>query len=290
MCLILSVHGAHARSGNAASTPKEAVDIIAGAGFKYIELPVTTWNINPETVTKKDIANVKELLTSGGLEASSLGMIWHRDYTIVTSSTTEWKRNLNYANKLFDFSVAMGVKVMNLGFGMDVPLTVDYTEGLKIQVKFWKEACTHAEDVGVIVAVEHGNRRHQVNARNTTKQIIDLVDAIDSPSFQINAQIAAMAYNDLDLPAAIRAMGDRIKLIHIADVPGFNPIVERVLPMIPGKGKLDFIPILQAFKAIGYNGEICMEPRSGSPGLSVKEVAAEFSEGRKFLEAKWKQA
>ncbi len=288
--MILSVHGAHARSGNVASTPQEAVDIITGAGFKYIELPVTTWNINPEIVTKKDIANVKELVTSSGLEVSSLGMIWHRDYTIVTSSTPEWKRNLNYANKLFDFSVAMGARVMNLGFGMDVPLTVEYFEGLKTQVKFWKEACKHAEDVGVIVAVEHGNRRHQVNARNTTKQIIDLVDAIDSPSFQINAQIAAMAYNDLDVPAAIKAMGDRIKLVHIADVPGFNPIVDRVLPLIPGKGKLDFKSILKAFKAVGYNGEICMEPSSGSPGLTVTEVAAEFSEGRKFLEAKWKQA
>jgi sugar phosphate isomerase/epimerase len=144
--------------------------------------------------------------------------------------------------------------------------------------------------MGVIVAVEHINRSHTSNVGNTTKEIIDLVNAINSPSFQIMAQIQTMAYTDLDLSASIRAMGDRIKLVHIADVPGFNPIVDRVLPMIPGKGKLDFLSIFKAFKAIGYDGEICMEPRPGSPGLIGKEVVSELSAGRKLLEAKWKQA
>ena len=285
LCLILSMHGVSLR--NAVSTPKEAVDITAKAGFKSIELPVSTWNINPETVTKKDITDIKNILKSGGVEASSLGMIWPAKYILVTSSTTEWKRNINYATKLFDFSAALGVKVLNLGAGRHVPLNVEYIEGLKTQVRFWKEACEHAENLGVIVAVEHTGRSHTSNVGNTTKELIDLVKAINSPSFQINAQIQSMAITDLDIPAAIRAMGSMIKLVHIGDVLGFNPIIDSVESMLPGKGKLDFIPILKALKDVGYNGEICLEP---SPPTLGKDIISELRESRKFLEANWKQA
>ena len=283
--LILSMHGVSLI--NAASTPKEAVDITAKAGFKYIELPVSTWKINPETVTKKDIADIEDILKSGGVKASSLGMIWPANYSIVTSSTTEWARNINYANKLFDFSAALGVKVMNLGAGRSVPLNMDYLEGVKIQVKFWKEACKHAEDVGVIVAIEHNGRSHTSNVGNTTKELTDLVKAINSSSFQINAQIQSMVLTDLDVPGAIRAMGSMIKLVHIGDVLGTNSITDQTSSLVPGKGKLDFIPILKALKDIGYNGEICLEP---SPPTLGKDVVSELRDGRKFLEAKLKQA
>ncbi len=63
------------------------------------------------------------------------------------------------------------------------------------------------------------------NVANTTKQLVDLVEAVISSSFQINAQIYQMDYSDLDIPTAIRASGQMIKLVHVADVVGFNPLV-----------------------------------------------------------------
>jgi len=279
--LIVSIHGGSVN--RVAPTPKEAVDIIAKAGFKYIELPVTSWKINPETITKQEIAKIKDLFKSG-VEASSLGTIWPNDYVMVTSSESEWQRNLNYANKLFDFSAAIGVRVMNLGAGpaRSIPAGVPYYDGLKTLVKFWKEACKHAEDVGVIAGIEHLGAN--ANVGNTTKQIIDLVEAIDSPSFQINAQIQTMAITDLDVPAAIRASGNMIKLVHIADVQGFNPLTESTSSVMPGKGKLDFVTIFKTLKDIGYDGEICIETGLG------KDYVSEMRKGREFLEAKWKQA
>lgn len=135
-----------------AATPQEAVDIAAQAGFQYIEIPVTTWSplTNPETATQNEIAAIQEILTSSGVEASSLGMIWPPNYMMVTRSPTYWTRNLNYAQKLFDFSAALGVTVMNLGGPQvrSVPVNVPYYEGLKTLVRFWQAACRHAEDVG----------------------------------------------------------------------------------------------------------------------------------------------
>ena len=71
-----------------ASTPQEVVDVAAKAGFRYIELPLTTWNIDPETATNKNIETIKDVLKLG-VEASSLGMIWPNDYAMVTTSTPD---------------------------------------------------------------------------------------------------------------------------------------------------------------------------------------------------------
>ncbi len=285
--LILSIHGLSL--SRVASSPKEAIDITAKSGFKYLELPVTTWKINPETVTKKDIANIKDMLHSGSVEVNSLGMIWPINYRMVTRSTTEWKRNVNYANKLFDFSAVFGVKIMNLGGPLvrSIPQNIPYFNGFKMLVSFWKEACKHAEDLGIVIGIEHIVRDHQSNVGDTTKQVVDMIKAVDSPSFQINAQIHQMAYSDLNIAAAIRASGDMIKLVHIADVMGFNPLIDAISFITPGKGRLDFVSVFKALKNIGYDGEIVMEPDPWGPG---DNYMSELRSGRKFLEEKWKQA
>lgn len=282
--MIVSVHAGIL--SQLTSSPLEAVDIAAKAGVKYLELPVQlpAWKINPETATKENINNVKEVLGSR-VKASSLGAIWPDNYYMITTSTAEWKRNLSYAKKLFDLAAALDVEVMNLGGRKvrSVPANMSYYDGVKLLVKFWKEACKPAEDRGIIVAIEHFGR-HETNIGDNTKQIIDLVKAIDSPSFQINAQIFAMAYTDLDVPAAIKASRGMIKLLHIADVQGLNPLTESIATVMPGKGKLDFPAIFRALKGIGYDGEICIEVVLG------KDPISELKESKRFIEANWKQA
>ena len=284
--MMISIHGISLRE--VATTPREAVEIAVEAGFEYIEIPVTTWKIDPETATKKDIADVRDTLSSGGVDARSLGMIWPRDQVMVTGSSIQWRRNIDYARALFDLSAALGIEVMNLGGPQvrGVPADVPYYEGLKTLVRFWREACRHAEDVGVIVCIEQIVRR-STNVANTTKQVMDLVEAVGSPSFRINAQVHQMAYADLDVPAALRASGGMIKLVHIADVGGFNPLVDPVAFMTPGRGRLDFESVFRAFRDIGYDGEFCMEP---SPHELGEDYVSELREGRELLEAKWKQA
>lgn len=152
--------------------------------------------------------------------------------------------------------------------------------------RFWREACKHAEDVGVIVGIEHIGINN-TNVANTTKQILDLVEAVNSPSFQINAQIHEMAYADLDVSSTIKASGGFIKLVHIADVAGYNPIVDPVSFVTPGKGTLDFTSIFRALKDIGYNGEVCMEPNANT---LKGDYISELRERKDLLKTKWKEA
>jgi sugar phosphate isomerase/epimerase len=266
-----------------------AVEAATEAGFKYIEVPVTTWRINPESIRRSDVADMKAMLKAGGVAASSLGMIWPRDYGMVAGSAAEWDRNIYYASKLFDFSAELGVKLLNLGgSARSAPSSMSYKEGLKTFVRFWREASKYAENKGVIVCIEDLVRSHEINIGNTTKEIIDLVEAVGSPSFQINAQVHQMAYTDLDVVDALRASGAMVKLVHIADVTGFNALLDPASFVTPGKGRLDFASVFRAFKDIGYNGEFCIEPRADS--LEGKDFVSELRSGRELLEAEWASA
>jgi sugar phosphate isomerase/epimerase len=282
--LIISIHGVSL--SRVTSSPEEAVKAAADAGFKYIEVPVTTWRIDPVTVTRNEVAEVKATLEAGGVEASSLGMIWPRDYGMVAASAAERDRNLNYAGKLFAFSAELGVKLLNLGgSARSAPSNMPYIEGLDEFVQFWRQACKSAEDLGVTVCIEDLVRSHEMNIGNTSKEIIDLVEAVGSPSFQINAQVHQMAYTDLDVVEALRASRGMVKLVHIADVAGFNAVMDPIMFLSPGRGRLDFASVLRAFKEIGYDGEFCVEPRADS--LVGKDYVSELREGRELLEAKW---
>lgn len=258
----------------------------AKAGFKYLEIPVTTWKINPETVTSKEIADIEDLLKTRGVDARSLGMIWPRDYGMVTKDPAEWRRNLNYAAKLFKFSAALGIEALNFGgSARSVPTSIPYYDGLKIWVQFWREASRYAEAAGVVVCIEDLVRSHSSNVGTTSKQIMDLVEAVNSPAFQINAQIHQMAYTDLDVAAAIRAAGDRIKLVHIADIVGVNPAVDPIAFVPPGKGRLDFAAVCKALKEVHYDGELCIEPRAET--LEGTDFVSDLRAGRKLLQATW---
>jgi sugar phosphate isomerase/epimerase len=271
-----------------APKPHEAVETAKRAGFNNIEIPVTTWEINPETISNSDIKNIESICTSVEVKASSLGMIWPRKYSLITSSRSQWSRNLNYANKLFDLSSALEIEVMNLGGPevRSVPADLPYYKGVMKLARFWRKACKHAEDVGVIVGIEHIGINN-TNVANTTKQVLDLVEAVNSPSFQINAQIHEMVYADLDVSSAIKASEGLIKLVHIADVTGYNPIVDPVSFVTPGKGNLDFTSIFRALKDIGYDGEVCMEPNTNTLN---EDYISELREGKELLMEKWKEA
>jgi sugar phosphate isomerase/epimerase len=285
--VILGVHGiAISLPIGKGSTPYEAVEIAENAGFKRLTIPVKSpaWKIDPLSITNDEIINIKKAIGSG-VEATCLGFIWPSDYLMVTTSQEEWNRNLNYANKVSDLARALNVELIIFGApGRSVPADIPYYEGIRTLTKFWREACKHSEDVGITWLIEQSSKA-RTSVGNTTKDLIDLVKTVDSPSFQMCAQIHDMAFNDVDVPAAIRASGDMIKMVHVADVVDLNPIVEsKTSFLIPGKGNLNFVAIFRALKDIGYKGEVCIEAILGDDPVS------DLRECKEFLEEKWKQA
>jgi sugar phosphate isomerase/epimerase len=144
-----------------------------------------------------------------------------------------------------------------------------------------------AEDCGVVVGIEN----HANNLIDSPDSMRWLAELAPSP----NIGIALAPYHlpqDPELIAGlITTLGDR--LVHFyAWQHGMGchkklPKEQELLQM-PGRGTLDFKPVVQALKKIGYKGwtEIFMHPvPRGIPILpTVDEVTAEINRAREYME------
>ena len=269
-----------------ASSPKEVVDILSSSGIGNLTIPIRspTWGLLPETITPNELTKIAEMIPSS-INVSGIGNCWLNESAMITDSPSEWKRNLDYAKKLCQIAAAFDAQHIVIGApGRSVPSGVSYYDGIKKLVKFWKEVCADAENSDVMFCVEHSSLARS-NVGNTTKELIDLVDAVDSPRFEMIAQIGDMAVNDLDISNAIRYAGDRIKQVHIADVTGLNPLVDGWASlMLPGEGNLEFVEIFSALKNVGYEGEICLESWIRDDPIST------LVDYRKRIEELWNKA
>ena len=144
-----------------------------------------------------------------------------------------------------------------------------------------------AERIGVVLGVEnHGNSL--IHSAESQQMLLDI---IDSPQLGIALAPYHLPQDAQQIGRLVERLGER--LVHFqAWQHGkgcHRPMPKRdeLLPL-PGRGELDFRPILPALKTIGYTGrtEIFMHPTPrGVPILEpTAAVTAEINRARQYLE------
>lgn len=144
-----------------------------------------------------------------------------------------------------------------------------------------------AEETGVTIAIEnHGN--NLIDSPDSLKWLVEL-----SPSKQLGVALAPyhLEQNPQLIAELIQSLGDRIAVFY-AWQHGMGCMKklpkEQELLQMPGRGNLDFEPLVEALKSINYAGwtEIFMHPvPRGIPILeSTDRVTAEINRSRAYLE------
>jgi len=144
-----------------------------------------------------------------------------------------------------------------------------------------------AEETGVTIAIEnHAN--NLVESPDAMKWLAEL-----RPSEHLAVAFAPyhLPQDEKLLAALIRALGDRITVFyawqHGMGCHKKRPKEQELLQM-PGRGKLEFAPLLAALRDVGYAGwtEIFMHPvPRGVPILEpTAAVTAEINRSREYLE------
>ena len=171
---------------------------------------------------------------------------------------------------------------------------------LKAAVKMFAEKMklhvAAAEAAGVTIGIEnHGN--NLINTPDSLKWFAEF-----APSKNIGVAMAPYHLETLgqtadDLARLIRSLGNRIVMFY-AWQHGMGchkklPKEQELLQM-PGRGKLDFTPMLQALKAVNYTGytSIFMHPvPRGIPILPTStETTAEINRARVYLKTRLDKA
>ena len=95
---------------------------------------------------------------------------------------------------------------------------------------------------------------------NTPEDLLGLLDAVGHPNLFAQLDLYHMARQELELPAAIRALVGRIGHVQFADCPGRGA---------PGSGALDFAAALHALDEAGYDGWLAAEYRTDAAGTEA---------------------
>ena len=107
----------------------------------------------------------------------------------------------------------------------------------------------HARSLGVTLAVEALNR-FETDILSTTRQAVELVDAVGDRGVQLMLDTFHMNMEDRSIPDAIRLAGPRIAHFQANENHRGHP----------GTGHLDWPAIMRALAQAGYRGPISLEP------------------------------
>lgn len=146
-----------------------------------------------------------------------------------------------------------------------------------------------ARECGVTIAIEN----HAHNLVDSTDAIKWLMELESSPHLGIALAPSHLPQDPQLLSSLIREIGPRIAVFYAwQNGHGFMTKLpkEEELLQLPGRGELDFGPLLQALKDVNYAGwtEIFMHPTPrGVPILETTgAVTAEINKARRYLDEK----
>lgn len=205
-----------------------------------------------------DPNRITELLKKYNIEASSICAIYTPERDLVSSDENIRKNAINYIKSCVDFAYKIGAKGVSvtptacMKIRPEAEIAREWSwavEGIRIAGKY-------AQDYGIRLAVEPWNR-YENYLVNRLEQSLAMVNEVDLPNVGCMGDTYHMNIEEVDIADAFRLVRDKLFYVHVADSNR----------AAPGRGHIDFKPIVQALKEIGYEGYISMEllPAAADP-------------------------
>ncbi len=110
------------------------------------------------------------------------------------------------------------------------------------------ELCRYAESHGVTILLEPLNR-YECDYLNTIADVLAVAEEIRAPNLRLLADTFHMNIEEADMPAALAAALPQLGHVHLADSNR----------QAPGRGHLDFAPLLDLLARSGYQGFLSFE-------------------------------
>ena len=289
-------------------TFEEVVDIASEMGFKCLE--VACWpagkaerryagvsHIDAERVCEDDAyaAYVKELVTSRGLEISSLAF-----YPNVLDANEE-KANaaIEHLKALIKASAKLGVGMVTTFIGKDQHKTLE--ENIELFKKVWPGLIALAEENGVKVAIENCPMLFGAdqwpggqNLMCTPAIYRKLFEIIPSPNFGLNFDPSHYVWQGLDYLKTVYEFSDRIFHIHFKDIKLYPEKLKEcgvlaypldyMSPKIPGLGDVNWGAFVSALNDIRFNGCAVIEVEDKAFESCREDILSSIRLSKRYLD------
>lgn len=287
---------------------EEAVEIASDMGFKCLE--VACWpagkaerryagvsHIDCERVCEDDeyAAYVKELVTSKGLEISSLAF-----YPNTMDPNLEKREAaIEHLKAVIKASGKLGVGMVSTFIGRDQYKTVE--ENIELFKQIWPELIKLAEDNGVKVAIENCPMLFGAdqwpggqNLMCTPVMYRKLFEIIPSPNFGLNFDPSHYVWQGLDYLKTVYDFSDRIFHIHFKDIKLYPEKLKEcgvlaypldyMSPKIPGLGDVNWGAFISALNDIRFNGCAVIEVEDKAFEGSCEDILNSIRLSKRYLD------
>jgi len=237
----------------------EVCSIAKGLGYHGIEIAPFTLAPSATEVTKRQRREVRKIITDHGLETVGLHWLFARPAAaqnlpplhMTTPDQATWHRTRDYLGALLDLCSDLRGKVLVLGSPKQRSIIEGQTkEGAwRRAVDLLSSVLDRAGKLGLTICFEPLSPA-ETNFINTVEEGMKMVREIDHPNFKIHLDVKAMSSEAKPVPAVIRSVkADDIGHFHVNDPNLYGP----------GMGEVDYAPIAQAVRDIGYDKWLSVE-------------------------------
>ena len=241
--------------------PQEKVfQFAAECGYQGVEIAPFTINPDVTKIPATETARLRRAADQAGVRVCGLHWILSKtEGFLLTSADPEVRRRTSsYLGSLARFCRELGGDVMIFGSPMqrNRPDGMSMVEGFRNAAATLRDAVPVLEETGVTIAMEP-LATWETNFIITAEDGVRLSEMVDSPHVRMMLDCKAMwAMEPEPIPDVIRLYRDHFVHFHAND-PNLQG---------PGFGELDFVPIFQALKEVGFQRWVSVEVFDYTPG------------------------
>jgi sugar phosphate isomerase/epimerase len=244
LSIVLSTHSAKFEAVAFKGDFEANVAKIAGWGYDGVELAIR----DPSLV---DADELEHVVSSHGLRVPAIGtgQAWGEEGLSFTSDDPDVRAAAIGRIKSHVPLASRFNAVIILGLIRGItPEGQTHEQSMAFLVEALQDCAAVAAETGVRFALEPLNR-YETDLIHTVADGLDLIDRVGADNFGLLLDTFHMNVEEPVIEESIRACGDRIFHFHVADSNRWYP----------GAAHLDFVSILDALSATGYQGFVSGE-------------------------------
>jgi sugar phosphate isomerase/epimerase len=247
----------------------EVCSVARRLGYHGIEIAPFTLAPSATDVSAAQRREVRKIIQDHGLETVGLHWLFAKTPWPLHMTTPEqetWQRTRDYLAALLDLCSDLGGKVLVLGSpkqrsilcvegvppsnrGQDARDTPAYKAAWQRAVELLSSVTGQAKEQGLTICFEPLSPA-ETNFINTVAEGMKMVRQIHHPNFKIHLDVKAMSSESKPVPAVIRSVkAQDIGHFHVNDPNLYGP----------GMGEVDYAPIAEAVREVGYDKWLSVE-------------------------------
>jgi fructoselysine 3-epimerase len=213
-----------------------ALQVLSEIGYRSVELCLEHPELDPSTLTKAKISEIRQVLRDTGLRVSAVSYHGKRDNFGVTLS--KQKAGLELAREF-------GTSVLVAGTGLKASDPSGNKTYRALEELIWA-----AEEVGCIVAVEPEPDTviHGMN------EFSELVRRLAGAPIGLNLDVGHAALTEIDVSETINQWGSFLRHVHLEDIRKPHHV-----HLLPGDGELELSRFVGELRRVGYAGDLTID-------------------------------